>query len=82
MALSWRNPPYALKAAIGCGKQTLGRPASLPRHRGRGKALGLGPGDHPRLGAPFFYSGQWDLPGSWRPTILKGFMLMNGNRTR
>jgi len=39
MALSWLNLPCALKAAIGIGKQTLGHPASLPRHRGRSKGL-------------------------------------------
>ena len=39
MALSWLNLPCALKTAIGFGKQTLGRPASLPRPRGRSKAL-------------------------------------------
>jgi hypothetical protein len=38
MALSWRNLPCALKAAIGIGKRTLGALASLPRHRGRSKA--------------------------------------------
>jgi hypothetical protein len=37
MALSWRNLPCALKTAIGFGKRTLGHPASLPRHMGRGK---------------------------------------------
>jgi hypothetical protein len=29
MALSWQNLPFALTAAIGIGKQTLGRLASL-----------------------------------------------------
>ena len=41
MALSWPNLPCALKPAIGNGKRTLGRPASLPRRRGRSKAVGL-----------------------------------------
>jgi hypothetical protein len=41
MALSWRNLPCALKAAIGIGKRTLGRAGCLPRHRGRSKALSL-----------------------------------------
>jgi hypothetical protein len=41
LALSWLNLPCALKPAIGYGKRTLGHPASLPRHRGRSKALGL-----------------------------------------
>jgi hypothetical protein len=41
MALSWLTLPCALEAAIGIGKQTLGDPASLTRHRGRSKALGL-----------------------------------------
>jgi hypothetical protein len=41
MALSWLNLPCALKAAIGDGKQTLGDPASLPRHTGRSKAWAL-----------------------------------------
>ena len=41
LALRWHSLPCALKAAIGYGKRTLGHPASLPRHRGRSKALGL-----------------------------------------
>jgi len=49
MALSWRNLPCALKAVIGIGKRTLGHPPSLPRHRGRSKALGLGPRAVPRF---------------------------------
>ena len=39
MALSWLNLLSAPKAAIGNGKRTLGHLASLPRHRGRSKAL-------------------------------------------
>ena len=39
LALSWRNLPCALKAAIGIGKRTLGDPASLARAGGRSKVL-------------------------------------------
>ena len=39
MALSWRNLPCALKAAIGLGKRTSSHPVSLPRPRGRSKGL-------------------------------------------
>jgi hypothetical protein len=38
MALSWLNLPCGPKAAIGYGKRTLAPLASLPRHRGFGKA--------------------------------------------
>jgi hypothetical protein len=41
MALGWLSLPCAPKPAIGNGKRTLGRPASLPRRRGRSKAVGL-----------------------------------------
>ena len=46
LALSWLYLPCALKAAIAGVSGYRATPASLPRLRGRSKALGLGPGDH------------------------------------
>ena len=40
MALSWRNLPCVLNAAIGIGKRTLASLDSLPRPRGRIETLG------------------------------------------
>jgi len=49
LALSWLYLPCALKAAIGNGKRTLGDPSQSAAPQGRSKALGLGPGDRPRV---------------------------------
>ena len=71
MALSWRNLPCALKAAIVIGKRTLGALASLPRAGGRSKGLDLlrGASARPERGVPdsldeakAAVAARWPLP--------------------
>ena len=46
MALSWRNLPCALKAAIGIGKRTLGDPRQFAAPQGPQQGPFAGPGAH------------------------------------
>jgi hypothetical protein len=72
LALSWRNVPCVLKAAIGIGKQTLGHPASLPRQRGRSKGYWGSERCAARNGGVGRYSLDEAKAAFRRPSLMRG----------